>query len=384
MPINDDSNAANKQSGSIATTVASSSSPSPSLSVSSENEQQRQPLLESRRYDTPPAKSLSSSSSEDRPLTVFVKHLIKPEQMDQYNAWVRKIAQIQGDKYPGFLGLEVTRPNNEADSNEVMALFRYDSYTHLQQWMESEDRQKFLRQTPQFDQAPIEVSYYSRQYCFSNTESCRQRRKTHGLEAGNGASAGCDAGMSAGCDGLSTTAGTRTDKSDIETGKKPGDATTTSSSSATGPPAPIKWRVTLLLFFVIWVQARFVVTHYARVPGVPEWAVQGIGILTIVFLTTYVVMPILIKYVFAWCLFPATQGQEDQSTGAIATLPSGGKDARMIKAAGSSSVSANEMVVTAPTAPIPVAAKDGQQGHRPGKNTDDGLWMDEVADIEQQ
>ena len=167
--------------------------------------------------------------------------------------------------------------------------------------------------------------------------------------------------MSAGCDGLSTTAGTRTDKSNIEAGKKPGDATTTSSSSTTGPPAPVKRRGILLSFFVIWVQARFVVEHYARVPGVPEWAVQGIGILTIAFLTTFVVISLLINCIFAWYLFPATQGQEEQSTGVITTSPSGGKDARMIKTADSSSVSANEMAVTAPTARIPTGAKHGDK-----------------------
>jgi len=58
-----------------------------------------------------------------------------------YEAWLRGITAV-AVKYPGHMGVNVLRPNK--NSNEYVAIFRFDTYEHLRAWQESPDRERWL------------------------------------------------------------------------------------------------------------------------------------------------------------------------------------------------------------------------------------------------
>ena len=213
---------------------------------------------------------------KDSPLTVFARHKIHPGKEQDFEDWLQEITRLQLD-YPGFLGLEVIRPASCCEPNEHVSIFRYDTYEHLQHWMDSDDRTRMLEKSKDFEEEPIQISYHSLEYWFVSED----------------------------------------DNNNYRNGKK-------DSSTAVAPP---KWKMVIVTFLVIWLQSRYVASQYNRIPNIPAWFALGIGVLTVVILTTYIVMPIVTKYILFWFLFPSKiqlpwnrQGQRQEEREA------GGKD----------------------------------------------------------
>ena len=50
------------------------------------------------------------------------------------------------------------------DSNEFVTIFRYDTYEHLQRWMDSQEHDLFLQRTREFTEDPVQVAYHSLAY----------------------------------------------------------------------------------------------------------------------------------------------------------------------------------------------------------------------------
>lgn len=88
----------------------------------------------------------------DGPVTVVVRHRIKPGLEADFEVWQRGISHASL-QFPGHLGYHIIRP---ADSRgEYLVMFRFDSLANLEAWEKSDERRLWLdRVTPLVAQPP--------------------------------------------------------------------------------------------------------------------------------------------------------------------------------------------------------------------------------------
>jgi uncharacterized protein len=202
---------------------------------------------ERRLYDEAPSENLKG------PLTVFAKAKVVKAKVKLYETWAREVAQFQRARYEGFLGSEVIKPMG-VDSNEFVTIFRYDTYEHLQRWMDSQERDLFLQRTREFTEEPVQVAYHSLAYgCYVQD-----------------------------------------------------DIATTSST------LPSKHKMSIVTFLVIWLQVHFIPPLVSRIPNLPELASEALTTALIVVLTSYLILPIITTRVLAWWLFPKQKKDKAQ------------------------------------------------------------------------
>jgi antibiotic biosynthesis monooxygenase (ABM) superfamily enzyme len=81
---------------------------------------------------------------QDGPVTVVVRHHIKPGRMAEFEEWLRGITQamMQCD---GHLGFNVVRPASTGRP-EYVVFFRFDTFENLEKWERSETRRQWLEQ----------------------------------------------------------------------------------------------------------------------------------------------------------------------------------------------------------------------------------------------
>ncbi len=83
-------------------------------------------------------------TSPDEVVTLVVKHLIKPGREADYEAWLRRIVRIAGER-PGHLGVDVVRSKQNR-----LALFtcvlRYRSTDDLERWLDSPERRTLINE----------------------------------------------------------------------------------------------------------------------------------------------------------------------------------------------------------------------------------------------
>ncbi len=83
-----------------------------------------------------------SSNAIDNGATAVIYHHIREGQHEAYNAWTQEISHICAT-YPGRLDLQIIRPISNISAKYTL-IIRFDTYDHLQAWMESEDRKRLI------------------------------------------------------------------------------------------------------------------------------------------------------------------------------------------------------------------------------------------------
>ncbi len=78
----------------------------------------------------------------DEVVTLVVKHLIKPGREADYEAWLRRIVRIAGER-PGHLGVDVVRGNQDGQALFTCVL-RYRSTDDLEVWLDSPQRKALI------------------------------------------------------------------------------------------------------------------------------------------------------------------------------------------------------------------------------------------------
>jgi antibiotic biosynthesis monooxygenase (ABM) superfamily enzyme len=214
-------------------------------------------------------------------LTVFARHRIQQGKEHLFEAWIEEISTLQETKYAGYRGVEVVKPTCCNHSNEYVSIFRYDTYDLLQAFMNSEDRQRLLTKTVEFEEVPIEISYHSLEFWF--------------LPGGTTTSAGSSSERGGSGGGIiinSSTAG--------------GEQVAGTASSTATPPlrSPSKLKMTFVTYCLIFIQAAILRPILAQIPKLPAMAVLALNLFIIVVGTTYVWMPLTTQYVLHWWLFP--------------------------------------------------------------------------------
>ena len=178
----------------------------------------------------------------EHPLTVLAKHDVRPGAHREFEAWFRKATEIQKNQFTGYLASELIRPL-EGDSTEYISIFRYDSYAHLQTWMDSTARQELLQEVATLDQAPIQFSYHALEHFFSQ-------------------------------------------------------------NTPTAPKPPAKWKMVVVLTAVVFSQLQWVpFAVESTLPFLPVMLQMLLTVFVIVNLAQFVVLPILTRLLAFW-LFP--------------------------------------------------------------------------------
>lgn len=82
--------------------------------------------------------------SQDGPVTVVVRHRVKPGRERDFETWMRGITEA-ATKFPGQQGFHIIRPT-DLGRPEYIVFFRFDSVEHLDAWDRSDVRQRCLDQ----------------------------------------------------------------------------------------------------------------------------------------------------------------------------------------------------------------------------------------------
>ena len=199
----------------------------------------------------------------NHPVTVMVKHKVRPDKLNVFAEWIQEIVRLS-HPFPGYLNTEVIRPTDADETNasyhEYVAIFRYDTYEHLQGWMNSSERQDMIDRIPEFSaNTSVVYKYHSLEHWFTAGNN------------NNGSSSQQDSSDSAGA----------------------------SSSSAAPPP---RYKMVVVTTAVIYSQTLWIPEQMAQLNLHPD----VLGLLTtfaIVLVATYVLFPIVTRLLGFW-LFP--------------------------------------------------------------------------------
>ncbi len=80
---------------------------------------------------------------DDPPITAVASRQVKPGREREFEEWVHGILAA-ANKFPGYLGSEVFRPNRPED-DEYRIVFRFDRESNLHAWEISEERHRWLK-----------------------------------------------------------------------------------------------------------------------------------------------------------------------------------------------------------------------------------------------
>jgi antibiotic biosynthesis monooxygenase (ABM) superfamily enzyme len=99
-------------------------------------------------FEGPPAEEVLAGGS-DTPrapdvVTAVISHRVKPGRERDFIRWQEKTFREQ-EKSPGFMGSEMFKPVPGIQDNWVVA-FRFDTRAHLDEWLDSDQRRKLLRE----------------------------------------------------------------------------------------------------------------------------------------------------------------------------------------------------------------------------------------------
>ncbi|MFC3573379.1 antibiotic biosynthesis monooxygenase [Streptomyces yaanensis] len=104
----------------------------------------RQLLHEGRELfeEEPSQEVLRGGQRPQEAVTAVISHDVKPGRERDFVGWQDKILKAQ-ERYPGFMGSELFAPV-EGIQDRWVVVFRFDTREHLDQWLESDVREKLL------------------------------------------------------------------------------------------------------------------------------------------------------------------------------------------------------------------------------------------------
>jgi antibiotic biosynthesis monooxygenase (ABM) superfamily enzyme len=184
-----------------------------------------------------------------RPLTVFAKQKVLPENVPAFEKWWHELTQLQSAKFEGYLSSELISPMS-CDNNEFISIFRYDNYTHLETWMESDERTQMLEKKVEFAEEAVLTSYHSLEHWFLQNEPAEAKSRQHQIK----------------------------------------------------PPS--RYKMVLLTSAIIWSEIQWVpLTVSKMAPNLNAVAAEGLSIFIITFLATFIFFPVTTRLLAFW-LFP--------------------------------------------------------------------------------
>jgi antibiotic biosynthesis monooxygenase (ABM) superfamily enzyme len=216
------------------------------ITDSDDSTSQRRAILEPRSMS-----SLVKNCPNDckHPLTVFAKQQVLPENVPAFEKWWQELTQLQSAKFEGYLSAELISPRS-CDNDEFISIFRYDNYTHLETWMDSDERRQMLEKKVEFAEEAVLTSYHSLEHWFLQNEPVDANSRQHQIK----------------------------------------------------PPA--QYKMVLLTSAIIWSEIQWIpLTVSKMAPNFNEVAAEGLSIFIITFLATFIFFPVTTRLLAFW-LFP--------------------------------------------------------------------------------
>ena len=109
-------------------------------------------LIEGRQYlDGPATQQVITGGAKppDQLVTAVVTHRVAPEDVDDFLQWQERL-RLAESSFPGFRGSELFRPIAGVQ-DEWTAMYRYDTAADLEQWLNSDERQRLLAEGKRFE-----------------------------------------------------------------------------------------------------------------------------------------------------------------------------------------------------------------------------------------
>lgn len=92
----------------------------------------------------------NGSTPQLEPVTFIVSREVKEGCEADYEAWVRGVSHA-ALQFDGHMGVNVIRPGSKhAHHNEYVVIFRFDNYSNLRRWVQSDVRQEWLERVKPF------------------------------------------------------------------------------------------------------------------------------------------------------------------------------------------------------------------------------------------
>ena len=85
--------------------------------------------------------------ADSGPLTVVVTWHVRQGAEGEFEAWRQEVSAA-ALKFPGHMGINVIRPGDAA--GEYVVIFRFDTFDHLRTWQESDVRRRLLKKADSF------------------------------------------------------------------------------------------------------------------------------------------------------------------------------------------------------------------------------------------
>lgn len=83
-----------------------------------------------------------TSPGLEGPVTVTIARRVKPGHEAEYESWIDGITKV-AQTFPGHMGISALPPS-DVTAGDYVIIFRYDTYEHLREWEESEERAAWL------------------------------------------------------------------------------------------------------------------------------------------------------------------------------------------------------------------------------------------------
>jgi antibiotic biosynthesis monooxygenase (ABM) superfamily enzyme len=77
----------------------------------------------------------------EQPVTTVFSWTVKPEKAEEFQSLMHKV-HIAAEKWPGHLGVTTLRP--PVGRNDYQTVLRFDTYKHLENWLNSKERSKLM------------------------------------------------------------------------------------------------------------------------------------------------------------------------------------------------------------------------------------------------
>ncbi len=98
--------------------------------------------------DFPLLQVIRDRGDDIQPVTAVISQRIRRGREADYERWMQDISMI-AKQFPGNLGATVIRPESGI-CIEYVIILKFDCYTHLRQWLDSEERQRLLDRAKPF------------------------------------------------------------------------------------------------------------------------------------------------------------------------------------------------------------------------------------------
>ena len=94
-------------------------------------------------------------TSNSEPVTALIVRNVKPERIKEFEAWALGMHQVVGG-FEGYLGTDIIRPRPQSYP-EFVIVVRFDRYEHLKAFMESTEREEWLKKSEEMTVGQMHV-----------------------------------------------------------------------------------------------------------------------------------------------------------------------------------------------------------------------------------